>query len=100
MARRWSSLHLGADTAHQPVIRAPHREEPDVTLTVGLLRRITGWCLRSTQAVPGVGQRIEAGEQEAAQRRLLDQARGAERHPTAHGGPLDHDPDRFAGHDE
>lgn len=71
-----------------------------MTVTVGLLRRIAGRCLPSTPAVPGVGQRIQAGEQEAARRRLLDQVRGAEHHSTADGGPFDHYPDRLAGRDE
>lgn len=71
-----------------------------MTVTVGLLRRITGRCLPSTRPMPGVGQRIQAGEQEAARRRLLDQARGAEHPPTADGGPPDHDWDRLAGRDE
>lgn len=72
-----------------------------MTLTVGLLRRIVSRYLPSPPAAPGIGQRIQAGEQEAARRRLLDQARGRQQHSSADGGPLAHDSGaRFGEHGE
>ncbi|WFE97172.1 hypothetical protein [Micromonospora sp. WMMD987] len=47
----------------------------------GLLRRIVGRCFSSSPVVSGVGERIQAVEQEAARRRLLDLAHGMPPHP-------------------
>ncbi|KKK07572.1 hypothetical protein LQ51_01690 [Micromonospora sp. HK10] len=71
-----------------------------MTVTVGLLGWITGRCLPSTRPLPGVGQRVQAAEREAARQRLLDEARGTEHHPTADGEPLDLDRDPLVGRDE
>ncbi|NYF58194.1 hypothetical protein [Micromonospora purpureochromogenes] len=64
-----------------------------MTLIVGLLRQIVSRLFPSPPALPGTGQRIEAREQEAARRRLLDQARGTEQQPsTVEDRSLDYHP--------
>ncbi|SDY03943.1 hypothetical protein SAMN05444365_101460 [Micromonospora pattaloongensis] len=72
-----------------------------MTLIVGLLRRIVSRYFPSLPAAPDIGQRIQAGEQEAARRRLLDQARGRQQRSSADGEPLTPDSGaRFSEHGE
>ncbi|GAB3170051.1 hypothetical protein GCM10027259_02460 [Micromonospora palomenae] len=42
---------------------------------IGMLHRLSRRLVPLSTVPPGAGQRIQAGEQEAARRRLLDQAR-------------------------
>lgn len=58
-----------------------------MTVAVGLLRRIVSRYSPSPPAVSGFGERVQALEQEAARRRLLDQARGAQHHRRRAGMP-------------
>jgi hypothetical protein len=54
-----------------------------MAVAIGLLRRVVSRYIPSSPTVSGFGQRIQTMEQEAARRRLLDQARGVQQHPAA-----------------
>ena len=48
---------------------------------IGLLHWLARRLVPLSMVPPGTGQRVQAGEQEAARRRLLDQARDIARQP-------------------
>ncbi|MGN9776526.1 hypothetical protein ACTMS0_12265 [Micromonospora sp. H33] len=59
---------------------------------IGLLRRLARRLSPLAPVASGTGQRIQAGEQEAARQRLLGQARAAARQSGADGEPADRMP--------